>query len=99
MTLLGNSSNRKSIHVTPEAIAAYEREHMSGSLKRQLESELASGNDIQSYAWFHGHVPRAETETMLPNEGSFLIRSSLTNPGECVLSVRWVVRNLFVLKI
>jgi len=47
-----------------------------------------SGNDIEGYAWFHGHLPRENAEELLKRNGSFLIRSSLTNPGEYVMSLR-----------
>ncbi|XP_032779198.2 breast cancer anti-estrogen resistance protein 3 homolog [Daphnia magna] len=58
------------------------------SLRRQLEWELSlDGRCLDSHAWYHGSIPRSHAETLLKNDGEFLIRDSSTGqPGDLVLS-------------
>ncbi|KAM8946687.1 breast cancer anti-estrogen resistance protein 3 homolog [Pelodytes ibericus] len=56
-------------------------------LKKELEEELKlSSEDLRSHAWYHGPLPRQEAELLLKNDGDFLIRDSLSSPGDYVLS-------------
>ncbi|XP_033643142.1 breast cancer anti-estrogen resistance protein 3-like isoform X2 [Asterias rubens] len=59
-------------------------------LRKELESELKLPNDdIRSHAWFHGGISRDKVEKLLVSDGDFLIRDSISQPGNYVLSVRW----------
>ncbi|XP_022100995.1 SH2 domain-containing protein 3C-like isoform X2 [Acanthaster planci] len=59
-------------------------------LRKELESELKLPNDdIRSHAWFHGGISRDKVEKLLISNGDFLVRDSISQPGNYVLSVRW----------
>ncbi|XP_075702255.1 breast cancer anti-estrogen resistance protein 3 homolog [Rhinoderma darwinii] len=56
-------------------------------LKKELEEELKlSSEDLRSHAWYHGPLSRQEAERLLHTDGDFLIRDSLSSPGDYVLS-------------
>ncbi|OCT60205.1 breast cancer anti-estrogen resistance protein 3 homolog isoform X2 [Xenopus laevis] len=56
-------------------------------LKKELEEELKlSSEDLRSHAWYHGPLPRQEAERLLVSNGDFLIRDSISSPGDYVLS-------------
>nr|CAB3225199.1 breast cancer anti-estrogen resistance protein 3-like [Phallusia mammillata] len=59
-------------------------------LRKDLESELKlDSSDIRSYAWYHGKLPRDVAEELAKHDGDFLIRESVSSPGEFVLTIRW----------
>lgn len=59
-------------------------------LRKELEEELKlSPADIRSHGWYHGHIPREVSETMVLRNGDFLVRDSLTSVGDYVLTCRW----------
>ncbi|XP_069559263.1 SH2 domain-containing protein 3C isoform X1 [Brachyistius frenatus] len=59
-------------------------------LRKELEEELKlSPADIRSHGWYHGHVPREVSETLVLRNGDFLVRDSLTSVGDYVLTCRW----------
>nr|XP_043868071.1 SH2 domain-containing protein 3C isoform X3 [Solea senegalensis] len=59
-------------------------------LRKELEEELKlSPADIRSHGWYHGHIPREVSETLVVRNGDFLVRDSLTNVGDYVLTCRW----------
>ncbi|XP_067394546.1 breast cancer anti-estrogen resistance protein 3 isoform X2 [Emydura macquarii macquarii] len=59
-------------------------------LKKELEEELQlSSEDLRSYAWYHGRIPRQVAETLVQRDGDFLIRDSLSSPGNFVLTCQW----------
>nr|BAA24828.1 HrSH2 [Halocynthia roretzi] len=59
-------------------------------LRKELENELRSDkSDIRSYAWFHGRMPRDIAEDLIRREGDFLIRESVNNAGEFVLTCKY----------
>uniref|UniRef100_A0A3P8WF21 SH2 domain containing 3C n=1 Tax=Cynoglossus semilaevis TaxID=244447 RepID=A0A3P8WF21_CYNSE len=59
-------------------------------LRKELEEELKlSPADIRSHGWYHGHIPREVSETLVVRNGDFLVRDSLTTVGEYVLTCRW----------
>ncbi|NWH78667.1 BCAR3 protein, partial [Piaya cayana] len=70
-----------------------ERQVMESSpekLKKELEEELQlSSEDLRSHAWYHGHIPRQVAESLVQRDGDFLIRDSLSSPGNFVLTSRW----------
>ncbi|CAI5666615.1 unnamed protein product [Oreochromis niloticus] len=59
-------------------------------LRKELEEELKlSPADIRSHGWYHGHIPREVSETLVLRNGDFLVRDSLLNVGDYVLTCRW----------
>ncbi|KAG8447142.1 hypothetical protein GDO86_014556 [Hymenochirus boettgeri] len=56
-------------------------------LKKELEEELKlSSDDLRSHAWYYEPVPPREAEKLLVEDGDFLIRDSVSSPGDYVLS-------------
>ncbi|CAN9504962.1 unnamed protein product [Ophioblennius macclurei] len=59
-------------------------------LRKELEEELKlSPADLRSHGWYHGHIPREVSETLVVRNGDFLVRDSLTSVGDFVLTCRW----------
>ncbi|XP_049595006.1 SH2 domain-containing protein 3C isoform X3 [Syngnathus scovelli] len=59
-------------------------------LRKELEEELKlSPADIRSHGWYHGHIPREVSETLVQHHGDFLVRDSLINASDYVLTCRW----------
>ncbi|XP_075758398.1 SH2 domain-containing protein 3A isoform X2 [Pelodiscus sinensis] len=59
-------------------------------LRKELEEELKlSTDELRSHAWYHGCLPREEAESLLAEDGDFLIRDSGSSRGDYVLSCRW----------
>ncbi|KAM3873811.1 SH2 domain-containing protein 3C [Diretmus argenteus] len=59
-------------------------------LRKELEEELRlSPADIRSHGWYHGHIPREVSETLVVRNGDFLVRDSLTSVGDYILTCRW----------
>ncbi|XP_053326094.1 breast cancer anti-estrogen resistance protein 3 isoform X2 [Spea bombifrons] len=59
-------------------------------LKKELEEELKlSSDDLRSHAWYHGRIPRQVSESLVKRDGDFLIRDSLSSPGNFVLTCQW----------
>ncbi|XP_055731087.1 SH2 domain-containing protein 3C isoform X1 [Salvelinus fontinalis] len=59
-------------------------------LRKELEEELKlCSSDIRSHGWYHGHIPRELSETVVLQNGDFLVRDSLINMGDYVLTTRW----------
>ncbi|XP_029473844.1 breast cancer anti-estrogen resistance protein 3 isoform X2 [Rhinatrema bivittatum] len=59
-------------------------------LRKELEDELKlSSEDLRSHAWYHGCIPRQVSESLLQRDGDFLIRDSLSSPGNFVLTCQW----------
>ncbi|XP_061913140.1 SH2 domain-containing protein 3C isoform X2 [Entelurus aequoreus] len=59
-------------------------------LRKELEEELKlSPADIRSHGWYHGHIPREVSETLVVRHGDFLVRDSLVNMSDYVLTCRW----------
>ncbi|KAK6484102.1 breast cancer anti-estrogen resistance protein 3-like protein isoform X1 [Huso huso] len=70
-----------------------ERYIMDGTperLRKELEEELKlSSEELRSYAWYHGVIPRQVSESLIQRDGDFLIRDSLSSPGNYVLTCQW----------
>ncbi|XP_061235299.1 breast cancer anti-estrogen resistance protein 3 isoform X3 [Neopsephotus bourkii] len=70
-----------------------ERQVMDNSpekLKKELEEELQlSSEDLRSHAWYHGRIPWQVAEGLVQRDGDFLIRDSLSSPGNYVLTCQW----------
>ncbi|KAM5256307.1 breast cancer anti-estrogen resistance protein 3 isoform 2-T2 [Ctenodactylus gundi] len=59
-------------------------------LKKELEEELLlSSEDLRSHAWYHGCIPRQVSENLVQRDGDFLVRDSLSSPGNFVLTCQW----------
>ncbi|KAF7695424.1 hypothetical protein HF521_007147 [Silurus meridionalis] len=59
-------------------------------LRRELEEELKQcGEEPHSHAWYHGAIPRQVAENLVQRDGDFLIRDSLSSPGNYVLTCQW----------
>lgn len=59
-------------------------------LKKELEEELLlSSEDLRSHAWYHGRIPRQVSENLMQRDGDFLVRDSLSSPGNFVLTCQW----------
>lgn len=59
-------------------------------LKKELEEELLlSSEDLRSHAWYHGRIPRQVSENLVQRDGDFLVRDSLSSPGNFVLTCQW----------
>ncbi|XP_031433344.1 SH2 domain-containing protein 3C isoform X3 [Clupea harengus] len=59
-------------------------------LRKELEEELKlSSSDMRSHGWYHGHIPREVSETVVLRNGDFLVRDSLVNVGDYVMTSRW----------
>uniref|UniRef100_A0A8C5LCQ5 Breast cancer anti-estrogen resistance 3 n=2 Tax=Jaculus jaculus TaxID=51337 RepID=A0A8C5LCQ5_JACJA len=59
-------------------------------LKKELEEELLlSSEDLRSHAWYHGRIPRQVSENLVRRDGDFLVRDSLSSPGNFVLTCQW----------
>ncbi|XP_052423716.1 SH2 domain-containing protein 3C [Carassius gibelio] len=59
-------------------------------LRKELEEELKlSSSDLRSHGWYHGHIPREASETLVLRSGDFLVRDSLSTVGDYVLTCRW----------
>uniref|UniRef100_UPI00358E18A1 breast cancer anti-estrogen resistance protein 3 homolog n=1 Tax=Myxine glutinosa TaxID=7769 RepID=UPI00358E18A1 len=59
-------------------------------LCRELEEELKQSSDIlSSHGWYHGGIPRQVAERALCADGDFLVRDSVSSPGQYVLTCRW----------
>uniref|UniRef100_A0A8C9EQA1 BCAR3 adaptor protein, NSP family member n=1 Tax=Pavo cristatus TaxID=9049 RepID=A0A8C9EQA1_PAVCR len=70
-----------------------ERQVMDNSpekLKKELEEELQlNSEDLRSHAWYHGRIPRQVAEGLVQRDGDFLVRDSLSCPGNFVLTCQW----------
>uniref|UniRef100_A0A3P8ZQ32 BCAR3 adaptor protein, NSP family member n=1 Tax=Esox lucius TaxID=8010 RepID=A0A3P8ZQ32_ESOLU len=59
-------------------------------LRKELEEELKlSSEEPRSHAWYHGSIPRQVAENLIQRDGDFLIRDSLSSPGNYVLTCQW----------
>jgi len=69
------------------------------SEKELLEWELSlSSEDLRAHVWYHGNISRNEAESLLQNDGDFLIRDcSSGRRGDFVLTCRWKKTNLHFL--
>ncbi|KAL4634904.1 breast cancer anti-estrogen resistance protein 3 [Arapaima gigas] len=59
-------------------------------LRKELEEELKlASEEPRSHAWYHGSIPRQVAESLVQRDGDFLIRDSLSSPGNYVLTCQW----------
>ncbi|CDW54070.1 PID and SH2 domain containing protein [Trichuris trichiura] len=55
----------------------------SNAYHDQATSNLAT---LKNEPWFHGKISREESQRLVCNDGDFLVRQSLTDPGQFVLT-------------
>ena len=62
----------------------------SGDIGWIPRSYIAELNSLEKHSWYHGLVSRVEAESRLSSEidGSFLVRESMSRPGEYSISLR-----------
>ncbi|KAJ8336797.1 hypothetical protein SKAU_G00380170 [Synaphobranchus kaupii] len=83
-------SKRKSVGAYLSHLKVFGGRRGMDSLKKELEEELKlSTEDLRSHAWYHGQLQREGAEELLERDGDFLIRDSLSSPGDYVLSCHW----------
>ncbi|XP_058056767.1 breast cancer anti-estrogen resistance protein 3 homolog [Anopheles bellator] len=59
------------------------------ALKKALEWELSlDSRDLRSHAWYHGPIPRQRAEEIVQQEGDFLVRDCVSQPGNYVLTCK-----------
>ncbi|XP_034027018.1 SH2 domain containing 3Cb [Thalassophryne amazonica] len=59
-------------------------------LVTQLEEELKlSSSNLRSHAWYHGCIPWEVSESLVVNQGDFLVRDSQSSRGHFVLTSHW----------
>ncbi|XP_025112402.1 breast cancer anti-estrogen resistance protein 3-like isoform X4 [Pomacea canaliculata] len=78
------SSNLPSYQDFPAVIASPEK------LQQDLQHELnADPSELKSRAWYHGNISRQRAEALVVNSGDFLVRDSISKPGDFVLTCSW----------
>lgn len=56
-------------------------------MQLSLEEELRlPSSDLRSHGWYHGPIGRAAAESLLQEDGHFLVRDCLSQPNDFVLS-------------
>ena len=59
-------------------------------LEQDLQKELnADPSELKSRAWYHGSISRQRAESLVTNQGDFLVRDSISKPGDFVLTCSW----------
>ncbi|KAG1957177.1 SH2 domain-containing protein 3C [Pimephales promelas] len=62
----------------------------SDKLKQELEKELKlSSSNLSSHGWYHGRIPWEVSESLVQQNGDFLVRDSLSSIGDYVLTCQW----------
>ncbi|XP_055897909.1 SH2 domain-containing protein 3C-like isoform X2 [Biomphalaria glabrata] len=59
-------------------------------LQLDLQKELAGDpSDLRSRPWYHGSITRQHAETLVCENGDFIVRDCISKPGDFVLTCRW----------
>ena len=58
------------------------------SFSKQQQKQSVSDIPIDEEEWYHGALPRLETEELLVNDGDFLVREKSDASGQYVLSAK-----------
>lgn len=61
-------------------------ETLQENLHEELQGDPA---DLRSHNWYHGHITRPCSEQLVKTNGDFLIRDSISQPGDFVLTCGW----------
>ncbi|XP_046566583.1 LOW QUALITY PROTEIN: SH2 domain-containing protein 3C-like [Haliotis rubra] len=59
-------------------------------LRQDLQRELnADPSELKSRSWYHGNISRQRAETLVTEDGDFLVRDCISRPGDFVLTCCW----------
>lgn len=61
-------------------------EKLQQDLQEELQGDPAN---LRSHKWYHGHITRTCSEQLVKTNGDFLIRDSISQPGDFVLTCGW----------
>lgn len=61
-------------------------EKLQADLQRELSGDPA---ELRSRSWYHGSITRLTAESLVANNGDFLIRDCISKPGDFVLTCKW----------
>ena len=61
--------------------------HVPNSVSKRDMPLCPASPDLTRYLWYHGTIPRKQAEKLVLDEGDFLIRDSISLPGDFVLTV------------
>eukprot|EP00039_Didymoeca_costata_P025483 m.13520 g.13520 ORF g.13520 m.13520 type:complete len:432 (+) comp4871_c0_seq1:98-1393(+) len=92
-----NSSNTGYRDVAPTASGDWDDDMNINNMPREMEYNPDLERPLDDELWFHGAVTREEAESLLQEEGDFLVRESLDGPGQCILSVLFERRPLHIM--
>ncbi|GAB1598256.1 breast cancer anti-estrogen resistance protein 3-like isoform X1 [Argonauta hians] len=70
----------------------YDNNQNATNEKLQLDLHLELQGDpanLRSYSWYHGQISRQAAEHLVLVNGDFLVRDSVSQPGDFVLSCGW----------
>ncbi|XP_051541843.1 SH2 domain-containing protein 3C-like isoform X2 [Myxocyprinus asiaticus] len=71
---------------------------LTEKLKKELEIELnLSSSYLSSHGWYHGRIPWEVSESLVQQNGDFLVRDSLTSIGDYALTCCWNQKTLHFL--
>ncbi|XP_015907786.2 breast cancer anti-estrogen resistance protein 3 homolog [Parasteatoda tepidariorum] len=86
------SSSQSTTHCSPRSsLEGYPvTEHNATELKKALERELSlDSSDLKSHAWYHGTILRQRAEELVTQDGDFLVRDCISQPGDFVITCKW----------
>ncbi|XP_066158650.1 SHC-transforming protein 1 isoform X1 [Euwallacea fornicatus] len=58
----------------------------SGPADSTIKTDVNNLEQLKREMWFHGSISRAEAERLMQRDGDFLVRESMTTPGQFVLT-------------
>lgn len=59
-------------------------------LEHDLQLELtADVSELKSRSWYHGNISRQKAERLVVNNGEYLVRDCISQPGDFVLTCVW----------
>jgi hypothetical protein len=83
-----NKLKRQKMSTSASTLTSYPSNisHCSSEKRHERDNKL----DLTEEEWFHGSLPRSESNKLLLNKGDFLVRQTLQNDKQCiVVSVLW----------
>ncbi|XP_035226871.1 breast cancer anti-estrogen resistance protein 3 homolog [Stegodyphus dumicola] len=88
----GPSSSQSTKHSSPRSSmeSFVGTEATADELKKALEKELSlDSSDLRSYAWYHGTILRQRAEELVVQNGDFIVRDCISQPGDFVITCKW----------
>ncbi|XP_064650331.1 breast cancer anti-estrogen resistance protein 3 homolog isoform X2 [Lineus longissimus] len=71
-----------------DAYPDYAKLNVTNSSPNIMSSPKQTFN-IESHPWYHGNIPREKAEAEMHQDGDFIVRNSISNPGDYVLTCKW----------